>query len=307
MTKAEFIASESGQRYTAVMRLTGLRPVTINNYARRVSAAARYLRKAPTDLSSEDAEEFIRRAALEGNSNINSIITCVALKFYITRILEKPWHNFALPRVRKYRQRRARPLTREEILAIVDRTRSRRYRLLFALIYGSGLRVSEACQLQLDDIDFMNRKVYIRDGKGGRHRETILPDTLHEKLRTYIAERRPIEWLFPSRFTSYETDTLFPIVKKTRPISPRAAQYEFDLARSRLNLAGLVTIHSLRHSFATHLVEYNMPLFSVQRLLGHQHLSTTLGYLSSMGRPVVEDFSPLDRLENTARQSIAHL
>lgn len=307
MTKADFLASETGQQYTAKMRLTGLRPVTINNYARRVSAAARYLKKAPVDLTSSDAEEFIQRSALDGNSNINSIITCVALKFYVTRILDKPWHNFALPRVRKHQQRRARPLTREEILAIIDRTRGLRYRLLFALIYGSGLRVSEACHLQLGDIDFSNRRVYIKDGKGGRHRETVLPQMLHNRLQTYIAERRPIEWLFPSRFTSYETDTLFPIVKATRPISPRAAQYEFDLARNRLNLAGLVTIHSLRHSFATHLVEYNMPLFSVQRLLGHRHLSTTLGYLSSMGRPVVEDFSPLDRLDYNALPGIAHL
>jgi integrase/recombinase XerD len=76
---------------------------------------------------------------------------------------------------------------------------------------------------------------------------------------------------------------------------------EFDIARGRLNLAGLVTVHSLRHSFATHLVELSMPVFSVQRLLGHQYLSTTLGYLSSMEAPVVRDFSPLDRLQGAHR------
>lgn len=296
MTKAEFLASETGQRFLAAMRVTGLRPVTINNYARRVCAAANFLDKPPTDLTSHDTELFIRKAALEGNSNINSIITCVALKFYITRVLNRPWHDFSLPRVHKFRKRRSRPMTREEIIAVIDRTRGRRYRLLFALIYGSGLRVSEACALEISDIDFSNHKVYIRDGKGGRHRETILPQKLIVELSAYIAERRPVKWLFPSRRAIYEADTLFPIVVKTRPISPRSAQYEFDLARSQLNLAGLVTIHSLRHSFATHLVEYSMPVFSVQRLLGHQHLRTTLGYLSSLGRPVVEDFSPLDRL-----------
>ncbi len=301
MTKAEFLASETGKQYTAQMRLTGLRPVTINNYARRVSAAARFLRKEPSSLSSKDAEEFIQKAALEGNSNINSIITCVALKFYVTRILKKPWHSFALPRVHKHRKRRARPLTRDEILAIIDRTQGRRYRLLFALIYGSGLRVGEACRLRLRDLDFHNLKIYIRDGKGGRHRETVLSSALAKELMLYISERRPIQWLFPSNRQTYAAETLFPVVIRTKPISVRSAQREFEIASNQLNLSGLVTIHSLRHSFATHLVEYNMPLFSVQRLLGHQHLNTTLGYLSSMGRPVVEDFSPLDRLR------IAHL
>jgi integrase/recombinase XerD len=301
MTKSEFLASETGKRYVAQMRLTGLRPVTINNYARRVSATAKFLKKAPVDLSSEDAERFIEKAALAGNSNTNSIITCVALKFYVTRILGKPWHNFPLPRVHKHRKRRARPLTREEIPAIIDRTRGRRYRLLFALIYGSGLRVGEACRLRIKDLDLRNLKIYIRDAKGGRHRETVLASSLAKALTHYIAERRPIQWLFPSNRQTYAAETLFPVVIRTKPISVRSAQREFEIACGRLDLSGFVTIHSLRHSFATHLVEYNMPLFSVQRLLGHQHLNTTLGYLSSMGRPVVEDFSPLDRMP------VAHL
>lgn len=296
MTKAEFLARESGKSFIAHMRLTGLRPVTINNYARRVSVVATTLHKLPEDLTSNDAETFITHAAQTGVSNINAATTCVALKFFIARTLKRPWNLAQFPRVYKHRKRRSRPLTRDEIRQLLDRTRPGRFKIMFSLIYGSGLRIGEACRLKAADVDFHSYKIYIRDAKGGRHRQTILPRSLTEDLRKYMADRRPGEWLFPSSRTSYEAGTLFPIAKSSHVVSTRSVHREFDIARGRLNLAGLVTVHSLRHSFATHLVELSMPVFSVQRLLGHQYLSTTLGYLSSMEAPVVADFSPLDRL-----------
>ena len=296
MTKAEFLASESGKSYVSQMRLTGLRPVTINNYARRVSFVATTLGKSPDQLTSADAESFIARAAHTGISNINIATTCVALKFFIARTLKQPWNLAQFPRVHKHRKRRSRPLTRDEIRLLLDRTRPGRFRILFSLIYGSGLRLGEACRLKTADLDFHSYKIYVRDAKGGRHRETVLPRSVATDLRNYMADCRPGEWLFPSGRTHYEAGTLFPICRNSHAISTRSVQREFDIARSRLNFAGLVTIHSLRHSFATHLVEFSMPVFSVQRLLGHQYLSTTLGYLSSMEAPVVADFSPLDRL-----------
>jgi len=302
MTKAEFLACESGRAYSAMMRLTGLRPVTINNYARRVSVVATTLGKLPEDLTTDDAEEFIRRAAATGISNINAATTCVALKFYVSRTLKKPWHLTQFPRVHRHRKRRSRPLTRDEILQLLDRTRPGRFRILFALIYGSGLRLGEACRLKTADVDFHSYKIYIRDGKGGRHRETVLSRSLAPDLKNYMTDRRPGEWLFPSSRTSYEAGTLFPVPKSAHAISTRSVHREFDIARGRLNFAGLVTVHSLRHSFATHLVELGMPVFSVQRLLGHRYLSTTLGYLTSMEAPVVRDFSPLDRLRNGRRE-----
>lgn len=298
MTKAEFLTSDCGKSFKAQMRLTGLRPVTINNYARRVSVVARTLNKLPEALTSEDAEAFLTHAAQKGISNINAATTCVALKFFIARTLKRPWNLAQFPRVHRHRKRRSRPLTRDEIRLLLDRVSPGRLRILFSLIYGSGLRIGEACRLKAADVDFHSYKIYIRDAKGGRHRETVLPRSLATDLRSYIADRRPGEWLFPSSRKHYEAGTLFPIAKTAHVISTRSVHREFDIARSRLNLAGLVTVHSLRHSFATHLVELSMPVFSVQRLLGHQYLSTTLGYLSSMEAPVVPDFSPLDRLRD---------
>lgn len=296
MTKAEFFASDTGQSFIAAMRLTGLRPVTINNYGRRIALTLKTCYKPAEEFTSHDAESYIQLIIHEGSSNINAATTCVALKFLVTRVLKKTWHDFPFPRVHKHRKQRSRPLSRHEIQSLIEHTPGRRYRLLFALMYGSGLRLGEACRLRIRDVDFQNHKVYIRDGKGGRNRETVLSHKLARELKTYIAERRPIVWLFPSNRRSYSADTLFPVITATRPVSSRSVQRAFDAARSAMNPAGLVTIHSLRHSFATHLVEYSLPLFSVQRLLGHQHLSTTLGYLSSMGQPVVADFSPFDRL-----------
>ena len=108
MTKAEFLARESGKSFIAHMRLTGLRPVTINNYARRVSVVATTLGKDPEELTSEDAESFITHAAQTGVSNINAATTCVALKFYIARTLKRPWNLTQFPRVYKHRKRRSR-------------------------------------------------------------------------------------------------------------------------------------------------------------------------------------------------------
>ena len=300
MTKAEFLALAEGQNFVSAKKLTGLRPVTINNYARRVSVVVTNARTPATELTSEQVEHYIRESILRGMSNINAATTCVALKFFITRVLRKPWHDFPFPRVHRHRKRRSRPLSRDEIVRLLQYTSGRRYRLMFALMYGSGLRVGEACRLRLRDMDFHNYKVYIRDAKGGRQRETVLPRYLAEELKTYIAERRPLVYLFPSGRATYAADTLFPVIMRSAPLSSRSVHRAFNLVRDALELPGLVTVHSLRHSFATHLVEYSLPIFSVQRLLGHQHLQTTLGYLSSLSKPIVEDFSPLDRLPDRA-------
>lgn len=220
MTKAEFLASESGRAYSAMMRLTGLRPVTINNYARRVSVVAATLGKLPEDLTSDDAEEFIRRSAATGVSNINAATTCVALKFYIARTLKKPWHLNQFPRVYRHRKRRSRPLTRDEILQLLDRTRPGRFRILFGLIYGSGLRLGEACRLKTADVDFHSYKVYIRDGKGGRHRETVLSRTLAPDLKNYIADRRPGHGYFPRAAPPMKRALFFLFRNAHRPFQP---------------------------------------------------------------------------------------
>lgn len=296
MTKTEFLASPSGLKFITVMKLTGLRAMTINNYARRISVAAKTLNLDPMELTSHKAEQYIHLAIRDGFSNINAATTCVALKFFVVRVLEKTWHEFPFPRIQKHRKQRSRPLSRDEINLFLKLVPGQRYRLMFALMYGSGLRLGETCRLKINDVDFHSHKIYIRDGKGGRHRETVLARQLAVDLQCYLAARRPLVWLFPSNRKSYAADTLFPIVTKTRPISSRSVHRAFDCARTALNPAGLVTVHSLRHSFATHLVEYGLPLFSLQRLLGHQDLRTTLGYLSSIGQPVIADFSPYDRL-----------
>lgn len=261
MTKAEFLARESGKSFTALMRLTGLRPVTINNYARRVSIVATTLGKVPEELTCKDAELFVHRAARSGMSNINAATTCVALKFYISRTLNKPWQLAQFPRVHRHRKQRSRPLDRAEIETLLAHTASRKYRLMFALIYGSGLRVGEACRLQICDVDFRGGKLYIRNSKGGRHRDTVLAERLAGPLRDYINDRRPEKWLFPSNRFQYASETLFPQILRARPVSTETAQREFRRVRDALAMPGKVTIHSLRHSFATHLVEYECRCF----------------------------------------------
>jgi integrase/recombinase XerD len=189
VTKKEFLASDSGETYSALMRLAGLRPVTINNYARRIAVFAHKVDKAPQNLTCKDIESYIQQATNAGASNINIATTCVAMKFFMTRVLKQPWQLSYFPRIHHHRKQRSRPLTRNELSELLKAVRHRCYRVLFLLVYSAGLRISEACALKISDVDLHRFVIYIRDAKGGRHRETVLSRRVAIELEKYLSDR----------------------------------------------------------------------------------------------------------------------
>jgi len=177
-------------------------------------------------------------------------------------------------------------LSRDEVKALLEAPAKLRTRAVLAVLYGSGVRVSEAIQLKLGDIDARRHVLWVRQGKGHRDRQTLLPAKLLDLLRQYWRVDRPGEWLFPA--TGHK-----------RPISPKTI---YLACRSAAQAAGIkkpVHPHSLRHAFATHLLEAGTNLRTIQILLGHAHLETTARYLQVADVAVRSTASPLDSLDLT--------
>ena len=157
---------------------------------------------------------------------------------------------------------------------------------MLRIAYGCGLRVSELTHLRVADIDGTRRMLWVRHGKGNKDRGLPLPDQLLDELRAYWRQHRPAEWLFAG--------------PTGRPLTVSTLQRAFQAARRAAGLRDGVTIHTLRHCYATHLLEAGTDLPTLQRLLGHSHLATTLRYLHLRSDRLPHLRSPLEWLDESA-------
>jgi site-specific recombinase XerD len=153
-----------------------------------------------------------------------------------------------------------------------------------ATTYAAGLRVSEVVRLQLHHIDAERMSLRVEQGKGAKDRDTLLSPRLLEELRTYWRQYRPARWLFPAR-------------DGQRPMDVSTAQKFYTAAKQRAGITKRGGIHALRHAFATHLLEGGTDLHTIQRLLGHGHLGTTMRYFHVAQRTILKTPSPLEWLD----------
>lgn len=187
-------------------------------------------------------------------------------------------------------QRPPRSLRVDQVKAVLEAVRDNRYRLVFSLLYATGMRLGEAIALRVGDIDRDQPLIRIERQKGGDSRHVLLPPTLREALRRYWLSYRPSATFFERR----------PLTD-TRPLHPGSLQEAFRSARDACSLGENTTVHSLRHSFATHTLRAGVDVVTVQRLMGHRSLFSTMRYLTpDMGgtNPVTIDL--LARLETAA-------
>ncbi len=159
-----------------------------------------------------------------------------------------------------------------------------KFQTMFMLAYSAGLRVSEIARLKIADIDSENMQIFVRQGKGNIDRYSILSEICLETLRRYWREYRPTVWLFPGKISG-------------EPIRTRAIQDAFQKMRIKAGLDPKASIHSLRHSFATHLLEDGVNIVYIQQLLGHARISTTTIYLHLTKVKLLQVRSPLDLLD----------
>ncbi len=256
-------------------------PKTVKAYVAGVNRAARHFNRPPDQLTPDDLRTF--QLALIADRVSWSLFNQVTsgLRFFYRHVLQRP---DLVPFVPFGKKPRTLPkvLSPDQVGRLLAAVPPGRNRLLFRIAYGCGLRVSELTRLRVPDIDSARNTLWVRGGKGRKDRGVPLPEVLLGEFREYWRIHRPADRLFPG--------------PTGEPLHVATLQRAFQPARRRAGLPDGVTIHTLRHCFATHLLEAGTDLPTLQALLGHAHLSTTLRYLHLRSDRLKHIRSPLERL-----------
>jgi site-specific recombinase XerD len=262
--------------------LKGFKLSTQRTYLREVSNFARYFDKSPEELGKEEVKEYLLHLMNDKKLSQGTF------KFYVSGI--KFLYNTTLKRHEvvqdiKYPKARIKlpvVLDLSEILALFSATDNIKHKAILMLIYSSGLRISEASRLKITDIDSKRMMVRVEQGKGGKDRYTILAKTTLDHLREYWRQYHPKEWLFEGQ-------------KDNAHITTSTIYQIFCSAKERAGITKPASVHTLRHAFATHLIEAGTSLHHVQLLLGHRSPTTTTVYLHVSRLNLAQVVSPLDR------------
>jgi site-specific recombinase XerD len=264
------------------LQLSGAKPRTQKTYLREAENLARYFNKSPEQLGEDELKEYLLYLMKERHLSEGTFRFYVAgLKFLYRTTLKREW---AVDKIRPPRAKRKLPVVLDltEVESLFCVTKNLKHKAILMMTYASGLRASETASLKLTDIDSKRMMVRIRQGKGGKDRYSILSQRALEQLRQYWHKYRPTEWLFEG-------------AKKENPITTHSIQLMFYAAKKRAGITKPASVHTLRHSFATHLIEAGTSLHHVQMLLGHRSPTTTTVYLHVSRLNLAQVISPLDR------------
>lgn len=271
------------RRFIEDMQLRGLAPTTQRSYVHYVAEFAKFYGLSPEKLDLEAVRQYELYLLQERKLSPESINTFVsAVQFLYLETLEMPWGKNAFPR-QKRPERQPVVLSPDEVARFFRHVPSLKYRAALMTCYGAGLRISEAVALKVSDIDSQRMLLRVQAGKGRKDRYVTLGPRLLKILRMYWRSARPRNWLFPSW---HECQHLS---------SSSLAQACRD-AWKESGLTKRVTAHSLRHSFATHLLENGTDIRVIQVLLGHSRIDTTARYTRVSPRTLGQTTSPLDQL-----------
>jgi integrase/recombinase XerD len=270
------------------MIVRGFTEKTRNDYVRNVRAFAAFIGRSPDTATAEDLRRFQLHQTQSGMQppSVNSAVS--ALRFFFTVTLDRPDLARRLTVVRHPRRLPA-VLSAEEVVLLLQAAPGAKYKAALATAYGAGLRVSEVVSLKVGDIDSERMLLRVERGKGRKDRHAMLSPQLLDLLRAWWREGRqrgillPRGWLFPGR----------------NPIEPLSARQLNRAVHAAAEAAGIkkrVSPHTLRHSFATHLLEQDTDIRVIQVLLGHAKLDTTALYTRVANTTIRKITSPLDRL-----------
>ncbi len=276
--------SELRSRMIDDMTLRGMAAKTRDAYLRAVAGLAAYYHRAPDRVTDREVQAYLLHLMRERKLSWSSCNVAVyGMRFFYHQTLGREKTTFHIPGPRKP-SKLPEILSREEVARLLAQTGLPRHRVLLMIAYAAGLRVSELVRLRVRDIDSDRMTIRVEQGKGAQDRYTLLSPRLLEELRTYWKLERPQPWLFPMRGVA-------------RPMHPTTAQRIYIGAKQRAGIAKAGNIHALRHAFATHLLEAGIDLYTIQRLLGHRHITSTTRYLHLARKDVTDRCSPLDLLD----------
>lgn len=253
------------QQHLTNLTLQGKRPATIDGYSRAIRRIAAYFDRCPDTLSTADLKRYF--ADLIASHSWSTVkLDRNGLQFFYSHVLNKSWEWLSIvkpPQVNRLPD----ILTPDEVARLISQTQQLRYQVCFLTLYSMGLRLGEALSLQAGDVDAALMQVHIRDAKGGKDRLVPLPERTLLALRYYWRTHRHPRLLFPG--------------KENQPdacMDRGGVQKTMKLVLAQCNIHKTISPHSLRHSYATHLLEQGLDLRSVQTLLGHHSLNTTARY-----------------------------
>ena len=266
------------------MKLRGFVEGTQESYLRAIKGIAKHYMISPDRITEEQVRQYIlylmsvRKLA---PATVNVITG--ALKFFYQEVIDKRETVQSIPQ-RKSPKRLPEVLSKEELNRIFNVTKNLKHRLLMQTAYSGGLRISETVRLKVTDIDSDRMMIRVEQGKGRKDRYTLLSMLLLKELRSYYMDKHPEKWLFPGQ-------------KQSKPLDKGVPHIVFMNAISLTNIKKKVTFHTLRHSFATHLLEAGIDLRTIQLLLGHSSISTTSIYLHIARCKINIGTKPLDLLD----------
>jgi len=265
------------------MSLREYSPETIKSYLWHIKSLCTYFPQGISTLTEEDIRKYLYHLKTDKDYSSSYLSQAYSAVKYLYRNyfeipvnlnhLRGPRVSLKLPVV----------LNREQIQSLFEATRNLKHKMLFMVIYSGGLRVGEAVHLKVSDIDSHRMQIKVCQGKGRKDRYTLLSRCVLEGLREYWKQYRPRIWLFPSR--SFD-----------EPLNRSSVQKVFHTSCRKAGITEPATVHTLRHSFATHLLDQGVNLFVIQRLLGHKHIQNTLIYLHLQRNHTRQIKSPLDEM-----------
>lgn len=264
------------------MLLKGYSERTISTYLESITCLAKYYSTPPDLLTIEQIRDYLQHCLVDkklSKSWLNQIIS--ALKILFCEVLDREWNKLDLPRARRDKKLPV-VFARDEVERILNSPKNIKHRAFLMLTYSAGLRISEVCNIRVADIDSKRMLVRVVQAKGNKDRYSILSPLALNELRSYWKIYKPKDWLFEGYDHS--------------KISVGAARSIFKKALGKSGVTKNVGIHTLRHSFATHLLEQGVSLPIIQQLLGHKSLKTTSGYLHVQQYSINAVRSPLDTL-----------
>jgi site-specific recombinase XerD len=247
------------------LSLQGKRPSTIDAYARAVRRITQYFDQVPDTLTTAHLKQYFN-SLIQTHSWSTIKLDRNGLQFFYRYTLDKQWEWLSIvkpPQVKRIPD----ILTSAQVSQVINQTKQLRYQVFFMTLYSTGLRLSEALNLTIHDIDKSTMLVHVRDGKGGKDRMVPLPELTLLALRCYWKTHRHARLLFPGTYT-----------KTATPMDKGSVQKALKRVLVDVKIKKNISPHSLRHCYATHLLEQGLDLRSLQQLLGHASLNTTARY-----------------------------
>lgn len=268
------------------INVSGKSKSTLTNYGRHLAHLALHFNELPTALDQEQVLDYLHYVKSKGSPSATFFKFTVYGMRAACKLSGLPYQQFSLPAIAKTNKLPS-VLNATEVKLLLKSCTLLKHRLLLGLCYGCGLRCSEVRHLKIGDIDVERNQLHVRQGKGGKDRIVPLGNMLQRGIKTYIETQHPKSFLFEGN--------------DGQAFSQRGAQWVMSQAFKKSGIVKEdVSLHTLRHSYATHLLEQGVSILAIKELLGHADINTTMIYLH-LARPVLtQTISPLDTLYNQA-------